>query len=186
MAMVGAGHASCVVGNHDIKFKRWLDGHKVTTTHGLERTIEQFADVPEPIRCRIARFIDSLPVYLWLDGGRLVVAHAGIERDMIGRMNGHVRHFCIYGDTDGKSDAQGLVIRYNWALAYDGPATVVYGHIPVAEPAWVNNTVCIDTGCCFGNALTAFRWPEQTVVSVPAVAEHWKSVRRFGLPGARP
>ncbi len=32
---------------------------------------------------------------------------------------------------------------------------MVYGHTPVDEPTWVNNTLCVDTGCVFGGALTA-------------------------------
>jgi len=32
----------------------------------------------------------------------------------------------------------------------------------------INNTWCIDTGCCFGGALTALRWPERELASVPA------------------
>ena len=27
---------------------------------------------------------------------------------------------------------------------------VVYGHTPVPEPEWINNTICLDTGCVFG------------------------------------
>ncbi len=30
---------------------------------------------------------------------------------------------------------------------------VVYGHTPVPEPEWVNNTMCLDTGCVFGGRL---------------------------------
>ena len=48
--------------------------------------------------------------------------------------------------------------------------TVVYGHTPVAEPEWLNNTINIDTGCVFGGRLTALRWPERELVSVPARA----------------
>ena len=39
--------------------------------------------------------------------------------------------------------------------------TVVYGHTPVPRAEWVNNTLCIDTGCVFGGKLTALRWPEK-------------------------
>ena len=44
-------------------------------------------------------------------------------------------------------------MRYNWAAEYRGKATVVYGHTPVPEPEWLNNTVNIDTGAVFGGAL---------------------------------
>jgi protein phosphatase len=44
----------------------------------------------------------------------------------------------------------------------------VYGHTPVPAPVWVNNTINIDTGCVFGGRLTALRYPERELVSVPA------------------
>src|SRR5581483_413126 len=57
---------------------------------------------------------------------------------------------------------------YNWAAEYRGGATVVYGHTPVPEADWLNSTINIDTGCVFGGKLTALRWPEREIVSVPA------------------
>ena len=42
-AMVTAGHALCVPGNHDAKFVRAARGHKVKQTHGLTQTLEQYA-----------------------------------------------------------------------------------------------------------------------------------------------
>ncbi len=76
--------------------------------------------------------------------------------------------------------------RFNWAAGYDGRPTIVYGHTPVAEPVWQGNSVCIDTGCVFGGKLTALRWPEKELVSVPAREEYAVLRRGFGLPPARP
>jgi ABC-type polysaccharide/polyol phosphate export permease len=67
-----------------------------------------------------------------------------------------------------ETDEFGLPVRHNWAAEYRGRAMVVYGHTPVPEPEWLNNTVDIDTGCVFGGRLTALRYPERTFVSVPA------------------
>src|SRR5207244_8184363 len=100
--------------------------------------------------------------------GRLVVAHAGMKESMPGRGSGVVRAFALFGETTGETDAYGLPIRYNWAAEYRGRALVVYGHTPTPEPEWLNNTICIDTGCVFGGRLTALRYPEKELVSVPA------------------
>ena len=54
------------------------------------------------------------------------------------------------------------------ALNYRGPAKVVYGHIVNPRPEWVNNTINIHTGCGFGGRLTALRYPELELISVPA------------------
>lgn len=187
MAYAERGLGLCVPGNHDVKFWRWLSGHhNVKLTHGLDESARQMGPQPEPFKDKVRAFIASLPDYLWLDGGKLVVSHAGILERMIGATDNETRHFCIYGDTDGKVDANGLAIRYNWAASYMGVPTVVYGHIPVANAAWVNNSVCIDTGCCFGYKLTALRWPERETVSVPAQAGYYRSARTLGLPDPRP
>ena len=115
IAMVEGGHALAVLGNHDDKFWRWLKGNKVSTTHGLDGTIADFAREPASMRDKLMAFFESLPVYLWLDGGKLAVAHAGILDDMLGQSGGRVRRFCLYGDTEGERDDTGLPIRYHWA-----------------------------------------------------------------------
>lgn len=45
---------------------------------------------------------------------------------------------------------------------------MVYGHTPVRQPEWLNRTINVDTGCVFGGRLTALRYPELDLVSVPA------------------
>ena len=185
MAMVQAGQAWCVPGNHDNKFLRWLQGRPVKLTHGLEITAEQMASEPPEFHDVARTFIEGLPHYLWLDAGRLVVAHAGIREDMIGRTSDSVRRFCLFGDTDSEQDEAGLPIRYHWGATYSGPASVIYGHTPVPNADWVNNTLCIDTGAVFGGQLTAVRWPERQIVSVPARTAYALSRRAFGHPPVR-
>lgn len=187
MAMVAAGHAFAVPGNHDVKVWRWLSGKNVSPSHGLDRTIAQFGEQTQAFRDGVKAFIEALPTYVWLDAGALAVAHAGIRSDMLGRLTNSISHFCVYGDTDGKTDDNGLALRFNWAVRDPKAKTfVVYGHIPVETPTFVNQSVCIDTGCCFGGALTALRWPERTSLSVKARKSYYQSLRDFGLPPARP
>lgn len=185
MDMAAAGQASCVPGNHDAKFLRWLDGKHVTFTHGLDRTVAQMTAEPASLHVRTREFLRSLTSHAWLDGGRLAIAHAGLREDMLGRVSGGVREFCLYGDTDG-TDASGLPIRYHWAAQYAGETAIVYGHTPVPDAQWVNNTLCIDTACCFGGRLTALRWPEREIVSVPARMPYAVPSRPPGHPPVRP
>jgi protein phosphatase len=168
MSMVGSGNALCVPGNHENKFGRYLKGRKVQHTHGLAETIEQMADQSDEFLAQVREFIDGLVSHYVLDGGRLVVCHAGLPEKYHGRTSGRVRSHALYGDTTGETDEFGLPVRYPWAEDYRGRAAVVYGHTPVPEATWLNNTICLDTGAVFGGKLTALRWPERELVDVPA------------------
>ncbi len=182
-ALVQAGNALCVPGNHDIKLVRKLGGHDVTVRHGLAKSLAEIEALPESIRDSFARdmaeFLDALVSHYTLDDGNLVVAHAGMKEGMQGRASSRVRDFALYGETSGETDEFGLPIRYNWAAEYRGQARVVYGHTPVPEAEWLNRTINIDTGCVFGGKLTALRYPELELVSVPAARAYADPIRPF-------
>ncbi|WP_460113722.1 polynucleotide kinase-phosphatase [Streptomyces platensis] len=168
MGMVAAGHALCVPGNHENKLGRYLKGRKVQHTHGLAETIEQLAKEDAAFRDEVGTFLHGLVSHYVLDGGGLVVCHAGLPEKYHGRTSGRVRSFALYGDTTGETDEFGLPVRYPWAEDYRGRAAVVYGHTPTPRATWLNNTICLDTGCVFGGRMTALRWPERELVDVPA------------------
>ena len=179
MGMVASGAALCVPGNHDVKLLRKLRGRDVQITHGLAETLAQLEGESPEFRASVAAFLDSLVSHYVLDGGRLVVAHAGMKAEMQGRGSGKVREFALYGETTGETDEFGLPVRYPWAEQYRGAAMVVYGHTPVPSPEWLNNTINIDTGCVFGGRLTALRYPERELVSVPAAHTYSAPARPF-------
>jgi protein phosphatase len=158
---------------------RKLRGRDVRITHGLAESLEQLENHPPEFKDEVATFVDSLVSHYVLDGGKLVVAHAGLKEELQGRGSGKVRDFALYGETTGETDEFGLPLRYNWAAEYRGKATVVYGHTPVPEPEWLNRTINIDTGCVFGGRLTALRYPEKELVSVPAKQTYYESVKPF-------
>ena len=179
MGMVAAGTAFCVAGNHEVKLLKALRGKNVKRSHGLDASMEQLEAETEEFRTQAARFIDGLVGHYVLDGGRLVVAHAGLIERYHGRASGRVREFCLYGQTTGETDEYGLPVRYPWATEYRGRAVVLYGHTPVPAPEWLNNTLCLDTGCVFGGRLTALNYPERTAVSVPATRVYHPPARPF-------
>jgi protein phosphatase len=177
MGMVAAGTALCVSGNHEAKLVRALKGAQVQVSHGLQESLTQLGEQPEEFRANALLFMDGLLSHYVLDGGRLVVAHAGLKEAYHGRASGRVRAFALYGDTTGETDEYGLPVRYPWAREYRGQATVVYGHTPVPAAEWVNNTICLDTGVVFGGELTSLRYPERELVAVPAEQEWYEPVR---------
>jgi protein phosphatase len=179
MDMVSSNKAFCVPGNHDVKLLRKLRGKDVRITHGLAATLEQLEQEPTEFREKIISFFDNLVSHYVLDDGKLVVAHAGMKESMQGRGSRAVRDFALYGETTGETDEYGMPIRYNWAAEYRGKAMVVYGHTTVPEPEWLNRTINIDTGCVFGGKLTALRYPELQLVSVPAARTYCEPVKPF-------
>ncbi|WP_436777114.1 polynucleotide kinase-phosphatase [Yinghuangia sp. YIM S09857] len=187
MGMVRAGHAVCVPGNHENKLLRALKGRKVSVTHGLKESLEQLEGESDEFRSEVAEFCEGLVSHYLLDEGRLVVSHAGLPEKYHGRTSGRVRSFALYGDTTGETDEYGLPVRYPWAEEYRGRAMVVYGHTPMPRAEWVNNTICLDTGCVFGGELTALRYPERELVAVPAERVWYEPVRplKSEAPGGR-
>lgn len=181
MGMTAAGTAIGVRGNHDDKLERYLRGNPVRLEHGLQRTVDELLQTSQPFRDAVRDHINTMAGHLWLDGGALLVAHAGLKFDMFGERSARARRFAMYGEMTGEIDESGLPVRVDWASDYRGEALLVYGHTPMPEARRLNGTVCIDTGCVFGGALTALRWPENTLVSVPAARAYAVS-RRWVVP----
>ena len=177
MQMQRTDAAICVPGNHDVKLVRALRGRNVQQTHGLAESLAQLEKESTEFKAQVAEFLNDLVSHYVLDNGNLVVAHAGMKAELQGRASGRVREFALYGETTGETDEFGLPIRLNWADEYRGTATVVYGHTPVAEPQWINRTINIDTGCVFGGKLTALRYPEKELVSVPAHQTYYQPAK---------
>ncbi|MED2973541.1 bis(5'-nucleosyl)-tetraphosphatase PrpE [Fictibacillus sp. B-59209] len=167
-----ADQALYVPGNHCNKLYRYFLGRNVKITHGLETTVAELNELPpsefNQVKNHFMELYESSPLYLVLDHGQLVIAHAGIREDYIGKSGKKVETFVLYGDITGETNPDGTPVRRDWASHYSGNACIIYGHTPVLEPREVNGTINIDTGCVFGNRLTALRHPEKQTVSVPS------------------
>lgn len=182
MDMVRSGNAIAVPGNHDVKLLKHLRGKSIAMTHGIDKTIAEIDAQGDAFKSEAAEFIDSLISHYVLDDGKLVIAHAGLKQEYIGRGSARVREFCLYGETTGETDSYGLPVRLDWAADYRGRGTVVYGHIAGKEVKSQNNTFCIDTGCVFGGKLTAFRYPEKEIVDVDARQQYYEPVKPLEEP----
>lgn len=175
---VDAGIARMTDSNHGWKIARYLSGRNVTLSHGDEniaaelRLLEEEAgtEAAAALKEELKQFLLSAPSHLVMcrDGvRRLVIAHAGIRDEYIGRQSRRVQDFCRYGDTDGM-DAAGAPVRKEWYTGHESGELIVWGHDPRPYPAVVKNTINIDQGAVFGGSLTAYRYPEQEFVSVKA------------------
>jgi protein phosphatase len=157
-------------GNHCNKLYRFFLGNKVQVSHGLETTAAEYEalspEQKQKVKNQFTWLYESSPLYQVLDEGNLIVAHAGIREDYIGKTNNAVKTFVLYGDITGKKNPDGTPERLDWAQQYNGKALIVYGHTPMKEPKRTNRTINIDTGAVFGNKLTAYRYPEDQLIQV--------------------
>lgn len=185
MTMVRAGAAFCVAGNHDLKFERYLAGDPLPLLYGLDTTVAEYEQESDETRQRTQAFLASLPGQYVFDDGRLVVAHTGLPEALHGVDTPDVRHVAAFGVHDDSVDPRDIEKRHPWIVDYAGSAHVVYGHTPVLDATWRGRTMGIDTGCVFGWRLTALRWPERTLVSVPAERVYARRSRPF-LPEPGP
>lgn len=177
MDMVKSGSAISVPGNHDMKLLRFFRGKNISMTYGIDKTIADIDAQGEEFKGEVMSFIEGLVSHYVLDDGKLVISHAGMKQEYIGRSSARIRDFCLYGETTGETDTYGLPVRVDWAADYRGRATIVYGHVEGKDIRVQNNTYCIDTGCVFGGKLTAMRYPEREFVSVDALRQYYEPVK---------
>lgn len=168
--------------NHGWKVARYLEGRQVTMNHGDEQIIEALqqyeinhgAEGTALLKDNLKQMLLAAPSHLvFTQQGvqRLVVAHAGIRDHFIGKDSKRIDDYCRYGDVEGMND-EGKPIRKDWFADHVSGEWIVWGHDPRPQPTTVNQTINIDQGAVFGGALTAYRYPEQTFISVKAYADY--------------
>ncbi|MGM7636685.1 polynucleotide kinase-phosphatase [Bacillus sp. Hm123] len=179
---IKAGLAYMIDSNHGWKIARWLDGRKVTLTHGDEQTAEEFVQFEEQfgqeetvkIKAELKELLLQAPShYVFTQNGlpALVCTHAGIKDKYIGKQSRRISDFCRYGDTDGVDD-NGKPLRKDWFIHHNHSTLIVWGHDPKPQPLMINNTMNIDQGVVFGGQLTALRFPEKEFVAIKAAKDY--------------
>jgi protein phosphatase len=121
MKMVSSGDALCIPGNHDVKLARKLRGRDVRIAYGLAETLAQLEEEPPEFREEVTAFLYGLVSHYVLDGGDLVVAHAGLKENLQGRASGRSGTL--------PSSARPRVRRTNSAFRFVtiGPQSIVGG-----------------------------------------------------------
>jgi len=183
--LLRSGSALFVPGNHDERLAAYLMGEELTPAYGMEYSVEQLERMDAKEREEtIERFLElylGAPPYLWLDDGKLVAVHGGLEQDMIGGFDARIWHMCLQGKVAEDTSGLGVPRRIDWAQDYRGDALVVYAHTPVPDAVFVNNTINLDQGCVFGATLSALRYPELEVVHVDAAQPYYLPGRVVSL-----
>lgn len=182
------GHVA-VRGNHDDKLARALTKEPLTTkgtpmrmSHGLKGTIAQLKLQTLKERQILTEWLVALPHLIELrveDPAfpRIVVSHAGVPYELVDKeLDGKGKAHSIYGEVIGKDPVHGFPIRgHGWRASWtkENDAICVFGHTKVPVPELMSYTMNIDTGCVFGGALTAVRFPSLEQVRVEALKSYY-------------
>lgn len=148
-----------LLGNHEDKIIRYLKHRESPKKNPiiLDGDEQQIVDNLTPTDIA---FLYSLPLFLRFGG--ITVVHGGLQNTMV-LENLSSREYqkllrLRYLDQDGHFVAYGEETKESifWADVYDGnQGFVVYGHQWFDEPKISQNAIGIDTGCVYGNKLSA-------------------------------
>lgn len=139
-----------VLGNHEHKLLRYLQGHNVKTGGGLQSTIDAYQNEFPP---ELAQRLAGLPLILKTPAGYVV--HAGFDPEMSPEEQRPTD--CIYMRFYGGKTYLDAINGRLWYTLWprDWPR-VFFGHIPDPDGPYLENVVSLDGGCVFGGVLKAF------------------------------
>lgn len=165
-------NARSIMGNHERKHIRAYHGD-LDPSKSQVIARQQIGEDAYPAA---VAYMASLPRFL--DLPEALIVHGFFEP---GVPVDQQRDNVIIGSLSGESYIQ---TRYGmpWYASYNGDKPLIVGHhnyTLTREPLIHDDRVYgIDTGCCFGNALTGLLLPAFRIVSVPARTNHWTEVKR--------
>lgn len=172
-----------IMGNHEEKFIRWQTHENRIAQEGGTNPVTRHYDYNG--LAPYLEYFRSLPVYIHLPDYNVLLVHAGIEPkmktlppvsiEMCRRYEKNILR-TRFVNPEGKMIPLGeenleAGDRW-WADVYDGRfGTVIYGHQAFSEVEFDKHAIGIDTGCAYGNKLTALRLSKDgahKVIQIPA------------------
>jgi diadenosine tetraphosphatase ApaH/serine/threonine PP2A family protein phosphatase len=149
---------SAVMGNHDLALRRKWNGEKIKLKVCQKPTNKELKKDKE----RYVAYLNSLP--FMIDLGTHLVVHAGVRP-------GVALHSQTSEDlTELRSMGKDRTARDGtpWYDVYDGEKVVLFGHWPAPKPRRGKQAIGLDTGCVYGNELTAYIIETGEFKTVPA------------------
>lgn len=150
---------TCLMGNHEWALLQYLED---PYPH------EQFKYIRDNIgkdKKHIIKWLKNLP--LFYEDDDLIVVHAGLQPGKaLERQERKILTTIRTWDGEGKDLKNPL--NPAWFEFYYGPKTIVFGHWAALGLIKRENLIGLDSGCVYGNQLSAFIFPEKKVVQVNA------------------
>ncbi|MCU1266402.1 MAG: Bis(5-nucleosyl)-tetraphosphatase [Acidobacteria bacterium] len=161
---------SSVLGNHDRDLLQLWAGENLKFTKAQQEAAREL----EFDRGKYFSYLSSLP--LSIDLGSHLVVHAGL-RPGIPVLQQEADDLLELRTLGRKKRTSRKGIP--WYEVYAGEQTVLFGHWPAMEPRNAPHAIGLDTGCVYGNRLTAYMVETDQLVSVPARSIYRKGSRAF-------
>jgi diadenosine tetraphosphatase ApaH/serine/threonine PP2A family protein phosphatase len=161
---------SSVVGNHDRIIRQKLRGEPVRLNRDQRTVLKQLG----PNRERYSEFLRALP--FTIDLGSHLVVHAGIRPGVAldKQMASDMTEIRTMGADPPKR--RGVP----WYAVYRGPQRIIFGHWPSRQPRRATHAIGLDTGCVYGNTLTAFIVETGEFILTPARQKYAGKPRQSG------
>ena len=163
-----------VLGNHEYKHIRKYQGRNV-------KLDENQKEVYPTLTKEDFEYISKMPLYI--KDKNLTILHAGINNKMDLSNPYNITHLLYFRDLDENENF--LALKHNnpnakyWAEVYNGKnGFIVHGHQPFKEVKRYKYSLGIDTGCVFGNKLSAVyikdsaKPDEYEIFSVPSKKQY--------------
>ncbi|MDQ5844891.1 MAG: metallophosphoesterase [Acidobacteriota bacterium] len=137
---------SAVIGNHDLALRRRWNGEKFKLKPAQKLTHKELKKEKE----HYLPYLNSLPFII--DLGTHLVVHAGLRPDVALHSQTTEDMTELRSLGEDRSSRKGTP----WYDVYDGDKIVLFGHWPAPEPRHGKKAIGLDTGCVYGNQLTAY------------------------------
>jgi len=150
----------CVVGNHELKFIRFIKKGLELPPKLHQLKLEMGKDLHKWLD-----YIKNWPAFIEKED--FLVVHAGLtpgkhpgQSDI--EQLAHIRHW-----ENGKMCSQST--GHPWHDYYTAEKLVVYGHWAKQGVLVKKNSICLDSGCVYGRQLTGIFLPSRTLIQAPSL-----------------
>jgi len=150
---------SSVIGNHDLAILNFWRGQASTLKASQKRVCAEL----ESGKNKYEAYLASLP--FMIDLGRHAAVHAGVRPgvELSDQDPEDLTELRTLGAD--RTSKEGTA----WFEIYDGEKIILFGHWPSPKPRVTLRAIGVDTGCVYGNCLTAYILETGEFVQVPAL-----------------